>query len=277
MFVNPQPSWQQILHRYDEAYFTGQRDFYKHKRYIDVTRWMVEARAGPGVDHFRRHVNPRGQRLLEVGCGYGAFLVIAREMGAIVRGVELSSHAAAVARQEFGLEDTITGRLEDAGFADASFDIVTFFDLLEHVPEPTAFMTEVRRVLRPGGMLFFLVPNLARYDLEGLHWPGIRYHPEHLYYYRLNTLQPWLERLGFHVQQHWTEGVSHAPPGNPTIVRSVRTHPLRRGLKRVPGLAPMLRLGRKLWNGDLLEAWRAHRGYGHNLIVLASRIESPSV
>ena len=231
---------------------------------------MVENRTGPGVDHFRRHVDPKGQRLLEVGCGYGAFLVIAREMGAIVQGVELSAHATEVGQQEFGL-DIFAGTLEEAGFADASFDIVTFFDVLEHVPEPTTFMTEIRRVLRPGGTLFFLVPNLARYDLEGLQWPGIRYHPEHLYYYRLNTLQSWLERLGFRIQRYWTEGVGHEPSSNPTIVRPVRTHPLRRALKRIPGLAPVVRLGRKLWNGDLLEAWRARRGYGHNLIVMASK------
>lgn len=268
VFVNPQPSWRQIIQRYGEEYFTGQRDFYRYKRYLDVSRWMIAARAGPGVAQFRRSVDPRGQRLLEIGCGYGAFLVIAREMGAIVQGIELSSHAAEVGRREFGLE-IVTGRVEELGLGDASFDIVTFFDVLEHVTNPTAFMTAVRRLLRPGGTLFFLVPNLARYDLEGPRWAGLRYHPEHVYYYRLETLRPWLESLGFRVRRYWTEGVGHEAPSTPYPAVPRGDHPWRHALKRMPGLRPLARVARTLWHTASLEAWRARRGYGHDLIVLA--------
>lgn len=274
VFVNPQPPGEEILRWYDEEYYGGHRDFYRHKDYMEVTQWMIRARTGPGVDRFRRSIDPRSQRLLEVGCGYGAFLVTAREMGAQVQGIEVSPHAAEVGRREFSL-DIVDGPLEEARFPAASFDIVTFFDVLEHMPSPTRFLIEVRRVLRPGGALFFLVPNLARYDLEGPRWPGLRYHPEHLFYYRLASLRPWLQRLGFQVQRHWTEGVGHEPTAGSAPPPGQPPHPLRQVLKRIPGLALAARGGRALWNGEVLEQWRAARGYGHNLIVLAARTPSP--
>lgn len=93
---------------------------------------------------------PRGC-LLDVGCATGIFLEQARDQGWDVRGVELSKWAADIARTQRGVE-VFSGSLEEAGFPDGSFDVVTALDVLEHVATPQALLREIFRILRPGGI-----------------------------------------------------------------------------------------------------------------------------
>lgn len=106
-------------------------------------------------------LRPSRGRLLEVGAAGGHFLLAARDRGWSVEGVELSEYAAARARDLYGL-DLHRGQLEKCAFPAASFDVVYLNDLLEHVPRPPAFLEEVRRVLRPDGILFAVVPTYVR-------------------------------------------------------------------------------------------------------------------
>ncbi len=99
----------------------------------------------------------RGQdRLLDVGCGEGSFLAKAKDKGALVSGMELNGAAAAVAR---GKGITVHEELLDQHDRQGYYDIVTSFQVLEHVPAPMAFLRGCVRVLRPGGTLVIGVPN----------------------------------------------------------------------------------------------------------------------
>jgi SAM-dependent methyltransferase len=118
---------------------------------------MVDGRphATRVLDRLERLVD-RGS-LLDVGCATGEFMIVAGDRGWEVCGVEVSPYASMLAERR-GLE-VVTGTLTQAGFADASFDVVTMLDVVEHLEAPLAELIEVRRILRPGGVLVMETPN----------------------------------------------------------------------------------------------------------------------
>ncbi len=140
-------------------------------------------------------------RLLDVGSATGDFLAAARELGWEAHGIDLSPHAAAVARRR-GLDVTV-GTLADAQFQAASFDVVTMLDVLEHLVDPVAELREVHRVLRPGGLLCVETPNwgsVYRHILRR-RWAALQ--PRlHLLYFDARTASRLLDRAGFDIT--WT-------------------------------------------------------------------------
>ena len=154
----------------------------------------------------RRSVRePQGLRLLDIGCSSGLFLDEARAAGFEVRGAELSAETAAFARSHFGLE-VHPGDWRGCGFAEASFDVITLFDVIEHLPDPSAELCAIRRLLKPGGLLLQSTPNIdglfprLSYALANLldYWP----HPEppyHLFQFSDRTLAELTEGAGYEV------------------------------------------------------------------------------
>jgi SAM-dependent methyltransferase len=97
-----------------------------------------------------------GARLLDAGCGSGRTLDELARYGR-VSGVDLSPEAVEAARRR-GHEDVRVARVEELPFADATFDVVTCLDVVEHTPDDRATLAELRRVTRPGGLLLVTVP-----------------------------------------------------------------------------------------------------------------------
>lgn len=95
--------------------------------------------------------------LLDVGCGNGRYLATMRMLGWNVQGVELSDNGLKVC-QEAGLP-VHHGDLISAGFTDNSFDVITARHVIEHISEPHPFMSELARILKPGGRLIIETPN----------------------------------------------------------------------------------------------------------------------
>ena len=98
--------------------------------------------------------------LLDVGCGSGAFLLALEDAGWRCSGIEIDVGAVEAARAA-GLDRVRQGDLLEAGYPDASFDVVRFWHSLEHLRSPRAALTEARRILRPGGTLVVGVPNFS--------------------------------------------------------------------------------------------------------------------
>jgi len=158
------------------------------------------------VKMLRRSVSaPHGLRLLDIGCSSGLFLDAARAAGCEVVGAELSADTAAFARSHFGLE-VDTGDWREGGYADGSFDVITLFDVIEHLPDPLGELSAIRRLLKPGGLLLQSTPNIdglfprLSYALANRldYWP----HPEppyHLYQFSDRTLAELTERAGYEV------------------------------------------------------------------------------
>src|SRR5207302_1742967 len=95
-----------------------------------------------------------GKRILDVGCGRGFTLQELQAHGADVYGTQMSAPAVGVAEALIGAGRVFLGELSDAGYAPASFDCVTLWHVLEHVPRPADLLIEVARVLKPGGLAY---------------------------------------------------------------------------------------------------------------------------
>jgi len=142
-------------------------------------------------------VAPRG-RLLEIG-GDGQFLRRAAANGWSVTGVQPDAAACATASALYGLE-LIAATLGEVGFPDRSFDVVTMFHVIEHVPAPRALFNEVFRVLRPGGLLFAETPNIDTiwFRVLGPRWRQLI--PDHYWFFSPASLRRLLARVGYVVE-----------------------------------------------------------------------------
>ena len=153
-------------------------------------------------------------RLLDVGCGEGAFLKLAgEEYGYDVYGVEPAEDLAATCQATLGLENVFRGTFEEADYPNGFFDVITMTDVLEHFRDPVSVLRKADRLLKQGGVLFIKVPNvdylllkarlLAFFGLKdrmSAQLPmGIMAPEEHLYNFSSRTLCALLERAGFSV------------------------------------------------------------------------------
>ena len=138
-------------------------------------------------------------RLLEVGCSTGYFLYHVRDLVAEVVGVDFDADAARVAGDKCRCR-TFGGALSSAGLAQASFDVVCALQTLEHVPDPIAFVRDIGSYLKPGGVLYIEVPNLAD-PLRSLYgntaYERFYFHEAHLFYFSAKSLLTVMRRAGF--------------------------------------------------------------------------------
>ena len=146
----------------------------------------------------------RNGRLLDVGTGFGFFLVEMKKRGWEAAGVEISQKAMDYARDV--LELTIfAGPLEKVDLPDNHFDAVTAFYVIEHLSHPMAFLKECHRILKPGGLLLLRYPHTTPIK-NFLHFFGIKNRlydlPAHLSDFSPKMIQQCLERIGFGKCQH---------------------------------------------------------------------------
>jgi SAM-dependent methyltransferase len=141
-------------------------------------------------------------RLLDVGCGSGAFLKEMKQRGVDAAGFEFSADAAACARDASGAEVRAGASLGEAGYTPGSFDVITLFHLLEHVPAPYTLIADVRRLLSPNGCLIVQVPNIQSWQarLFGSRWYGLDV-PRHVVNYSNRSLERLLRECGFRIQR----------------------------------------------------------------------------
>lgn len=180
-------------------------------------------------------------RVLDIGCGRGYFLAAMQKYGRWQTvGIDLSPEAVAFATNDLKVE-AYAGRLEEMNFPDHSFDAVTLWDALEHLPHPRQTLLEVQRILKPTGRLLLRVPWLDSLDarLFGSYWAGLDT-PRHLTVFSRDTLTRLLRETGFGVERLWCMSGSHASfvislrfvlsqPNHgrwPKLLHRVLTHPI---------------------------------------------------
>jgi 2-polyprenyl-3-methyl-5-hydroxy-6-metoxy-1,4-benzoquinol methylase len=135
-------------------------------------------------------------RMLDIGAATGFFLELARARGWQTAGVEPSDHAADLGRKK-GL-DVRTGTLDSYDAEPCSFDVITMWDVLEHVPDPRQSLSIARKLLKPGGIIAINTPDASSLwgRLMGIHWHLI-VPPEHLHLFGRRSLQRLLSDSGF--------------------------------------------------------------------------------
>jgi 2-polyprenyl-3-methyl-5-hydroxy-6-metoxy-1,4-benzoquinol methylase len=205
VYVTPRLQGQALVDIYDEGYWKsnnpkvrGYADYAREsalylktfqKRMALVNRWLVPA-----------------ARILDVGCAAGYFLRIVKQFGHDVHGVELSEAIAKEAVAALGTDRVHIGTLDDAvaamDYQPQSFDLITLWDVIEHIPNPQAVLHRIRTLLKPGGRLLLETQNVAS---RWARWLGPRWHHykhhEHLYHFTPATITRLLDDCGFAVRE----------------------------------------------------------------------------
>jgi SAM-dependent methyltransferase len=206
VFVNPQVREDVVLSEYrtaetNDLWF----DVLTSERQLALDR----AKFGEVLDLLEPYRG--GGRLLDVGCSIGLFLDLARERGWDGVGIEFAPRALAYAREEYGL-DVLDVPLEEAGFEPESFDGVGLLSVLEHTNEPRRMLADVARVLRPGGAVYIVVPNVESLACRVLHERARTFDGRnHLVYFSPSTLRDCLDRCGFDTPYASTKISSSTP------------------------------------------------------------------
>ena len=194
VFVDPPPESSSLSAHYDADYYADWMGTQREKR---LRMWRRR------LDTIERQ-SPKGN-LLDVGCATGNFLHLAQNSGWTVRGTELSPFAASFA-QDLLKTDIFCGHLMDAGYDEACFDVVTFWHVLEHLPDPMRYLQEAHRILKPSGLLVIAVPNVDDY-LMRIAYRVVKRRPLrlftrsdreiHLFHFSADTLRSYLDQAGF--------------------------------------------------------------------------------
>lgn len=136
-------------------------------------------------------------RLLDVGCGMGEFAAGMAQLGWDAHGIDFDAAAIAVAGRHAGVTVGV-GSLIDQHYPAESFDAITMSNVIEHVPDPVETFAECYRVLRPGGRLVMITPNIQStgHRLFGADWRGLEV-PRHLYLFTAGALRRCARGAGF--------------------------------------------------------------------------------
>ncbi|MCB9758624.1 MAG: class I SAM-dependent methyltransferase [Alphaproteobacteria bacterium] len=213
VMTRPRPDPDALAWYYEGAY-SGQGESARSKREGATNTF------GQALNGYRLHVLSKVRRpgpddqLLDVGCSYGGFLWLARQRtGCRTAGVDLDEGSVREALDPDQTEYR-AGTLLDAAFEPQRFDLITFYECLEHDPAPVETLREAHRVLAPGGVVAVEVPNFEGLwrRVFGRYWMPLLM-PQHLIHFTPDTLRAALEAAGFqvvHRQTMWfpLEGVA---------------------------------------------------------------------
>ncbi|MDP3142919.1 MAG: class I SAM-dependent methyltransferase [Candidatus Omnitrophota bacterium] len=138
-----------------------------------------------------------GGRFLDIGCLDGYFLAYLKKIGWQVSGVEIDSTACRFARDKLGLE-VFCGELIQAAYPERYFDVISLYDVLEHLSNPSAALREIYRILKDDGLLCIRVPNIDSLEFRIFkeRWLAIDA-PRHLFHFQTRTIKKILEKCGF--------------------------------------------------------------------------------
>jgi 2-polyprenyl-3-methyl-5-hydroxy-6-metoxy-1,4-benzoquinol methylase len=151
-------------------------------------------------------------RILDVGCSYGAFMMLAQESGWEAYGVELNSSAVQFAREQRHL-NVYQGTIEQAAYPAEHFDAVTLWDVIEHFDSPVSTLREIHRVLAPGGVLSIFTINQesllttvghALYKMSLSKWKSLMslfYDIHHNFFFSPRSISYLLNDTGFEVRE----------------------------------------------------------------------------
>lgn len=146
----------------------------------DYYAWRRQ-RIQPVVDKLASYVDLKNSRVLEIGCGYGAFVAALNDLGAQVTGTEIDKESLQIAKKMLAGRKgvrLIQVKDENLPFRKDSFDLLVLFDVIEHINNPQKMIAECSRVMRPGSVIYF--EFTPYYSLTGHHLYDITKLPIHI-------------------------------------------------------------------------------------------------
>jgi len=198
------------------------------------------------LDTFRNRLRyvlrdgPRGGRALDVGSAAGFCMAAMRELGFETHGLEISETIASHARERFGFDTIHIGPLEQSPYPDGHFDLITMWDVVEHVPDPVSLLVRARELLAPGGLLVIETQDIdSRFaQTLGPKWHHYK-HEEHIYHFNPSTVKTLLAQAGFRVDR-----LSHRYGGKYVSLHFIAERAARVNPALTKLLMPLARFGR---------------------------------
>lgn len=189
--LHPPPTAELLHAAYDRAYYGATR-----RKFVGPLAALANLTHRGAVRLVTRTIPP-GARVLDIGCGNGDFLLRLKRRGYLVEGTELSARSAARVPAQHNIPVHV-GDLLTLDLPPESYNAVTLWHVLEHLPDPHAACAAIHRLLKPDGWLFLAMPNIQSWQarLFGRHW----FHhdpPRHLFGFGPRSLNVLLRNTGF--------------------------------------------------------------------------------
>jgi len=172
-----------------------------HLHYTDAYHRLISAAGENSPGRWSNRIQSLSQykwsgKLLDLGCSSGGFIGFLKGGSWKLYGIEMSAECATRAEARTGAH-IFVGDIADAPFPAESFDVITCFDVLEHIYEPRKVMSKVMEWLKPGGIFYVSVPNIdsAAARVFGTYWHGLEL-PRHLFHYSPASLSYLAKSVG---------------------------------------------------------------------------------
>jgi len=188
--VNPRPRYADIAEAKYVPHYSAGYIGKAEKKIRRMRRWVKR------VQRFGK----RGGRWLDVGCSAGFVLKCAKDLGFEPYGVDVEGFGLDHAREAYGIEHVYKGFVEELDFPDGYFDVISCYDVIEHVPDLNRFVDALARLLAPGGIIDIRTPDVGHWTVpkDLATWDAIL-PGEHLYNFDRNTLTRLVEQHGLRV------------------------------------------------------------------------------
>jgi 2-polyprenyl-3-methyl-5-hydroxy-6-metoxy-1,4-benzoquinol methylase len=233
-WLNPQPTEAELSKIYTDQYFLDEGK----AEITELVNKLKRATASLYLSQLvqRDLATASELSLLEIGCGMGDFLLEAQSIGFNVSGLEVTDHLVEFANRRLGFSSVQKGFIETSTFQKESFDVVAFFDVIEHVRKPVDFLTHVSGLLKNNGKVYIVTPSLDSWSAKLLGKNWMEYKVEHLFYFSKKSMTLLLEKTGFHkIRFHPNYKILNFDYVNRHFVRFP-----------VQGISPLLNFSRKL-------------------------------
>ena len=178
VFVHPQPSKEEIAKLYSASYFSRGNKYAVAWDSRQDPNWLNDQCK---VQLVKRWCS--AGKLLDIGCALGGFLGVAKEHGFTVEGVEIGEYAAEQARSRFQIK-VMNGDIYSAKLTPESYDVITMWDVIEHLTDPNLAFEKITTALRPRGYVAFSTGDIssAWARITGKRWQLLT-PPQHLYFF----------------------------------------------------------------------------------------------
>jgi 2-polyprenyl-3-methyl-5-hydroxy-6-metoxy-1,4-benzoquinol methylase len=208
-FLDPQPTEEQLSAAYSSLYYPDSNG----KQRVSFENTPVEV-LEQAFDHLTAKLGElKGLELLDYGCGKGRLCGVASSRGMLVTGIEASA-TARIEAERSGIP--AFGTLEDLTVSqpDARYDLITIWDVIEHLRAPWRDLSSLKKMLKPGGRLLVSTMNTRslRARIEGSKWENYS-NPTHIFFFDRQSLRSMISRSGFLTAEEWILPIQYPQHG----------------------------------------------------------------